>query len=103
MKDFECCKGCENTLLCSDIARCAKALVPAFGSATSVLRELEWSKTYSYCTGWPCCPICKGVKPGYGADEAGNLPDNQGHRDGCRLAAALSGQNIQDQPTNPAE
>ena len=32
---------------------------PAFhaatGSASSVLRELEWSKAYSYCTGWPCC------------------------------------------------
>lgn len=59
------------------------------GSASWVLRELEWSATYSYCTGWPCCPICRGIKPGHGADEMGRLPDNQGHRDGCRLAAAI--------------
>ncbi len=23
MKDFQCCEGCKNTLLCSDIAKCA--------------------------------------------------------------------------------
>lgn len=56
----------------------------------TVLNELEWSATYSYCTGWPCCPICKGIKPGHGADEAGNLPTNQGHRETCRLAAAIA-------------
>lgn len=44
---------------------------------------------YSYCTGWPCCPICKGIKPGYGADEDGNLPINSGHRDNCRLARSM--------------
>lgn len=24
MKDFQCCEGCKNTLLCSDIAKCAE-------------------------------------------------------------------------------
>lgn len=57
--------------------------------ARSVLRHLEWSASYSYCTGWPSCPVCHGIKPGYGADEDGNLPLNQGHRDGCSLAVAI--------------
>lgn len=59
-------------------------------TAESVLRDLEWSATYSYCTGWPCCPVCKGIKPGHGADEHGDLPNNQGHRKDCRLAAAIA-------------
>lgn len=57
----------------------------------AMLERLEWSGTYSYCTGWPCCPICKGIKPGYGKDERGVSPDNSGHRDGCELASLLSG------------
>ena len=57
--------------------------------AVAVLKHLEWSNSYSYCTGWPSCPICHGIKPGYGADERGNRPRNQGHRDGCALADAL--------------
>lgn len=63
------------------------------GVRQGVIRELEWSARYSYCTGWPCCPLCKGIKPGHGADEAGRLPDNRGHRQGCRLAEALSPEN----------
>lgn len=58
--------------------------------ATAVLKRLEWSASYSYCTGWPACPICKGIKPGHGADERGSLPLNQGHRPGCALADALA-------------
>lgn len=57
--------------------------------AGEVLRKLEWSATYSYCTGWPSCPICGGIKPGFGKDEDGNPPDNQGHREGCDLATAM--------------
>ena len=55
----------------------------------ALLKQLEWSKSYSYCTGWPSCPICHGIKPGHGRDENGTLPDNQGHRKGCELANAI--------------
>ena len=55
-----------------------------------ILKKLEWSKTYSYCTGWPCCPICGGIKPGHGKDSDGNLPLNSGHRYNCELAEALN-------------
>lgn len=55
-----------------------------------LLKRLEWSARYSYCTGWHCCPICRGIKPGHGLDEQGRLPDNQGHRQGCDLAQALA-------------
>jgi len=55
----------------------------------ALLKQLEWSKSYSYCTGWPSCPICGGIKPGEGRDENGTLPDNQGHRKGCELANAI--------------
>jgi hypothetical protein len=58
--------------------------------AVAILKRLEWSKSYSYCTGWPCCPICGGIKPGFGADEKGNLPLNQGHRPACALAEAIA-------------
>lgn len=58
--------------------------------ATELLLRLEWSKPYSYCTGWPCCPICGGIKPGHGRDENGELPINQGHRQGCALVDALA-------------
>ena len=58
--------------------------------AKAVLKRLEYSGTYSYCTGWPCCPVCKGIKPGYGKDETGTPPDNSGHRDNCELVAALT-------------
>lgn len=68
-------------------------------AAESVLRELEWSATYSYCTGWPCCPVCKGIKPGHGADEHGDLPNNQGHRKDCRLAAAIAPDSALEQRT----
>lgn len=61
--------------------------------AVQVLIKLEWCKSYSYCTGWPCCPICGGIKPGHGRDENGTLPDNQGHRAGCDLAAAINAHN----------
>lgn len=57
--------------------------------AHNVLRKLEWSAHYSYCTGWPCCPICKGIKPGYGADTRGDFPDNSGHTDKCQLAKCI--------------
>jgi hypothetical protein len=55
----------------------------------AVLKQLEWCKSYSYCTGWPSCPICHGIKPGHGRDDIGTLPDNQGHRKGCELANAI--------------
>ena len=61
--------------------------------ATEVLKRLEWSGKYSYCTGWPCCPICKGIKPGHGKDENGVPPDNTGHRETCDLATALTTHN----------
>lgn len=57
-------------------------------SAESVLRELEWSGLPP--GGWPCCPVCGGIKPGHGSDERGELPTNQGHRKDCRLAAAIA-------------
>lgn len=63
--------------------------------ATAVLKRLEWSASYSYCTGWPACPICKGIKPGHGRDERGVLPDNQGHRPGCALADVLAVPNLE--------
>ena len=57
--------------------------------AISVLRQLEWSGTYSYCTGWSCCPVCNGIKPGVGRDADGDLPTSQGHYDSCKLNNAL--------------
>ena len=51
--------------------------------ASEIRRRLEWSKPYGYCTGWPSCPICGGIKPGHGADEDGNLPVNSGHKPAC--------------------
>lgn len=57
--------------------------------AVTVLRSLEWSGRYSYRTGWPCCPACKGIKPGHGKDERGNLPLHSGHSEGCALRSAL--------------
>lgn len=54
-----------------------------------VLERLEWSGIYSYCTGWPCCPSCRAIKPGFGRDDAGRLPDAQGHTADCKLATAL--------------
>ncbi|MGD2065578.1 MAG: hypothetical protein PVI43_00225 [Candidatus Bathyarchaeota archaeon] len=59
-------------------------------SVISVLKRLEWSKTYSYCTGWPSCPICRGIRPGFGADSDGESPINSGHRADCELAKALN-------------
>ena len=70
-------------------------------TAISVLKELEWSAIYSYCTGWPCCPICKGIKPGYGADELGRLPLNQGHRDGCGLDAVTNERDLKGKEPKP--
>ena len=57
--------------------------------ARAVLRRLEWSSTYSYCTGWPACPVCHGIKPGYGKDSDGTLPRGSGHRKDCKLVAAI--------------
>mgnify|MGYP000874304458 FL=1 len=58
-------------------------------TAKQVLKRLEWSGQYSYCTGWPCCPICKGIKPEHGKDKHGVQPDNTGHHDTCALANVL--------------
>jgi hypothetical protein len=58
------------------------------GIVETLVKGLEWSGTYSYCTGWPCCPVCKGIKPGYGVNENG-APDNTGHRDTCKMKLAL--------------
>lgn len=49
-----------------------------------ILRKLEWSAKYSYCTGWPSCPICHGVKTGYGILD-GQVLDSTGHREDCEL------------------
>lgn len=57
--------------------------------ARNILRTLEWSAKYSSCTGWPCCPICNGIKPGHGRNMLGELPDNQGHFKSCKLAKVL--------------
>jgi hypothetical protein len=66
------------------------ALRTRLEEAESILRKLEWSQTYSYCTGWPCCPVCKRIKPGHGADRFGNLPVNSGHHKDCKLANILT-------------
>lgn len=55
-----------------------------------LLKKLEWSSLYSHCTGWPCCPICGGIKPGTGRDNHGNYPENSGHFKGCALFDALN-------------
>lgn len=55
-----------------------------------LLRRLEWCKTYSYCTGWPCCPICGGIKTGHGVLD-GCSPNNSGHRPDCELKEAIDG------------
>lgn len=57
--------------------------------AINLLRRLEWSGLYSYCTGWSCCPVCKGIKPGHGLDEQGRAPLNSGHKPECELMATL--------------
>jgi hypothetical protein len=59
------------------------------GRLFNLLKRLEWSYTYSYCTGWPCCPICRGIKPGCGRDAQGDLPNNQGHRSDCTLKETI--------------
>lgn len=48
-----------------------------------ILKRLEWSGIYSYCTGWPCCPLCRGIAPGHGLDKDGNPPINIGHSKEC--------------------
>ena len=58
-------------------------------AAESILRKLEWNSTYDYSAPWPCCPVCKGIKPGHGADAQGNLPASSGHHQDCRLAKAI--------------
>lgn len=58
-------------------------------STIRVLRQLEWSRAYGYCKGWPCCPVCKGMKPGHGADAFGYLPDSQGHNNDCTLHQSI--------------
>lgn len=58
--------------------------------AQKLLKKLEWSARYSSCTGWPTCPVCRGIKPGHGADEWGNLPNNSGHKEDCKLVEALN-------------
>lgn len=65
----------------------------------SLLKQLEWVGTYSYCTGWPCCPSCHGIKPGHGRDAEGNLPYNQGHKKGCLLKETLDDATRQDANT----
>jgi len=63
-------------------------------TAVEILRQLEWSGRYSYCTGWPCCPVCKGIKPGHGIDPVLGTPDNTGHRKDCDLAIVLLTSNV---------
>jgi hypothetical protein len=58
-----------------------------------LLKKLEWSGTYSYCTGWPCCPICKGIKPGHGLDRFGNEPLNIGHSKECSYYGLFEDEN----------
>jgi hypothetical protein len=60
------------------------------GIEIQLLKRLEWCKTYSYCTGWPCCPICGGIKPGHGKYN-GTYPDNSGHREDCQLNNVIKG------------
>jgi hypothetical protein len=87
----------EDDVACNEIAAVLDGLlertnersVASAVSAVAVLRGLEWSAAYSYCTGWRCCPVCGGIKPGHGADEHGDLPSNQGHRAECKLASVI--------------
>jgi hypothetical protein len=52
----------------------------------AILKRLEWSAIYSYCTGWSSCPVCHGIKPGMGYDmDTDSYPANSGHRDDCAL------------------
>lgn len=74
-----------------------RAAVSDMGELEAILKRLEWSGMYSYSTGWPACPICRGIKPGHGRDSRGVLPDNQGHMTGCAMADALG------LPTNPRD
>ena len=62
-----------------------KELEIELAEAVDCLTTLEWSGTYSYCTGWKCCPKCRGIKNGWGADASGNLPVNSGHKEDCIL------------------
>ena len=55
-----------------------------------LLKQLEWSGIYSYCTGWSCCPVCKGIQPGHGMDKDGELPTNSGHYKNCKLFDAIN-------------
>lgn len=59
--------------------------------ARAILTRLEWSGTYSSCTGWDCCPVCSGIKPGMGYDPVTHsYPDKSGHREDCELKQYLS-------------
>ena len=57
--------------------------------AVSLLRKMEWGGVYSYCTGWACCPVCKGIKPGVGKDEFYGNP-KWGHHKGCELEEIIN-------------
>ncbi len=56
-----------------------------YSMVKQVLNKLEWCGIYTFCTGWPSCPICRGIKPGFGVDENGNYPINSGHKKDCDL------------------
>ena len=84
-------KGTVDRIDARALGRIAKE-ISRLRKAEAELRRLEWSGRYSYCTGWPACPSCKGIKPGYGRDEFGNPPDSQGHHENCKLNEALGGE-----------
>ena len=60
---------------------------------TVKLADLEWAGhtkgTLYYMSGTsplvPCCPVCYGIKPGYG----GVASMQEGHKPDCKLAATL--------------
>ena len=54
--------------------------------AIEAMEKLEWSAVHDYSTGWPCCPLCRGIKPGYGRDKEGRMPAS-GHKEACYFYA----------------
>jgi len=81
--------GCKCMMAYSELGEYVKHYdhISEIAKLKALMLELQWSAVYSYCTGWSCCPICKGIKPPQGMLN-GELPNNSGHRDNCRLSEA---------------
>lgn len=61
---------------------------PLVAELSAALQSVEWAGTETDEWGvvYNACPSCQGGDP----DDLATPPEERGHRDGCRLLAALS-------------